>query len=273
MKSFFRYVLISVVSLVFICSSIGLFNRGRGFISKFKSKNEYFDPRLTHINSVNKLIVYSDSLYRLNSPDGFDTSAYVNTLSDLIKWRFRKGLATYNFQNNWIAFTMGKYLWAHFSAIVKPDDILQYNEGLCSQQTMVFMEALKRKGIDYRSVGLGFDEGPGHFLCEVRYEGAWHLYDVTLEPQWQNVALQNRSIDYYKTNVNDLYLAYESRISKDVIDKLMQRIVYGDVNKFPAANMLLIHKITFLLIWILPFISGYLLIRLLRRPKAINQTI
>lgn len=267
MKPFFRYALLTLVFLLFICSSIGLFNRGRGFISKFKSKNEYFDPRLSHINSIDKLIVYSDSLYVLKEPSGFDTAVYVNTLSDLIKWRFRKGLATYTFQNNWIAFVMGKYIWAHFSAIVKPEDILQYNEGLCSQQTMVFMEALKRKGIDYRSVGLGYDEGPGHFLCEVRYEGGWHLYDVTLEPQWQNVALQNKSMSYYKENVNDLYLAYDSRISKDVVDKLIQRIVYGEVNKFPAANMLMIHKLTFLLIWILPFVLGYVIVKLIRTPK------
>ncbi len=138
------------------------------------------------------------------------------------------------------------------SAIVAPNDILKYPYGLCSQQTIVFMELLKRKGIKSRSVGLGYDEGPGHFLSEVYYEGSWHLYDISAEPVWKKIHNHHKSMEYYLNNKDSLYIVYESRMPKPLFDKITEKVVYGKVNDFPAKKMLLFHRFTYVLILFLP---------------------
>ncbi|MBI3519555.1 MAG: transglutaminase domain-containing protein [Bacteroidetes bacterium] len=201
---------------------------------------------------MDKAVLYTDSVYSKNGSLQFDTAKYVHIISNFTKERFYHGLSNYNLSDNWIAYFLGKLLWSHFSAIVIPDDILKYPQGLCSQQTIIFMELLKRKGIKVRSVGLGYKEGPGHFLCEVYYGGAWRLYDVTKEPEWKKLTNKHLSMDYYLSNKDSLYLAYKSRMPLTVFNKLTERVNYGEVNKFPAEKMLLFHKITKALTYILP---------------------
>jgi hypothetical protein len=234
------------------------------------SSIENFQPDLTHINSVEKLLIVTDSLYKTERGEMMDTADYVDVLGKLVENRFRKGLAVYTIESNWIAALLGKTIWSHFSAIVKPDDILKHEEGLCSQQTMVFMEALKRKGIPYRSVGLGFDEGPGHFLCEVRYNNDWHLYDVTLEPVWESTNSSAKSMEYYKQNIKELYKVYDSVIAHESIDVLLKQTKYGKPNVYPASKMLFFHNVSIALVWLTPFITAYLLFLLFRRIKGSN---
>lgn len=134
-------------------------------------KNELYNSDLNYINSIDKAIKYTDSIYLKNNFQFFDTSKYVQIVSDFTKERFYKGLSNYSMSDNWIAYLSGKLIWSHLSAIVNPDDILKYSKGLCNQQTIVFMEILMRKKIDVRSIGLGTNEGPGHFLSEAHYNG------------------------------------------------------------------------------------------------------
>jgi hypothetical protein len=161
-------------------------------------------------------------------------------------------------------------LWSHLSAIVIPDDILKHSEGLCSQQTIVFMELLKRKGINVRSVGLGYKEGPGHFLCEVHYLSSWRLHDVTVEPQWKNTAGHHESMAYYLNHKDSLYTVYKSRMQKNIFDKITEKAIYGKVNEFPAKNMLIFQKTTFALTYMLPLFCLFMSIRLysIKRKKT-----
>jgi len=222
-------------------------------------KKELFNSELGYVNSVDKAIKYTDSIYynRYNYSE-FDTAHYVQIVSQFTKERFYHGLTHYSLSDNWIANLSGKLLWSHLSAIVNPDDILKHAEGLCSQQTIVFMEILKRKKINVRSIGLGFKEGPGHFLCEVYYNNSWRLYDVTMEPLWEKVSHHHQSVAYYLDNKDSLYLAYQSRMPKPLFDKITQKVTYSEVNVFPAKNMLLFHRITFFLIYFLPFLFLFL---------------
>ena len=100
------------------------------------------------MNSLEKIITYNDSIYLTKKIKTFDTAAYVKIVSETIKQRFYFGLLHYRFAENWIAALSGKLLWSHLSAVVNPNDILKHSEGLCSQQTIVFMELLKRKKIN-----------------------------------------------------------------------------------------------------------------------------
>jgi hypothetical protein len=232
--------------------------------------NELFKPELIRLNTLDKLIAYTDSLYNLSGKTTFDTSYYVRTLSQTVKERFCHGTLDYKYSENWLAYLSGKLLWSHLSAVVKAEDILKHGKGLCSQQTIVLMEALRIKNISVRSVGLGYPQGPGHFLCEIKYGGSWHLHDVSVEPIWTKLENDHCSLDYYLTKRDSLFVAYESRLPKEIFYKLLERTTYGEINKIPAANMTLFHNATLFLVYAFPALFLFLFLRAYRRRSVIT---
>lgn len=248
-----------VLLFFFILSAMPLFINFIGSKSQVSKELDVIGPRLSKLNSMEAMAKYVDELYDEKKIDGaLDTMVYVELLSTSIKQRFQHGLSNYELAENWIAYLCGKLFWPHFYAIVIPDDILKHKDGLCSQQTIVFMDLLRRKGIGMRSVGLGYPEGPGHFLCEVNYKGRWHLYDVSLEPTWSVIANKHQSLDYYMQNKDSLFLAYQTKISRNTFDKLTEKVVFGKPNKFPAEKMKLFHKSTLIISYMLPLLFGFL---------------
>ncbi|MDP2388228.1 MAG: hypothetical protein Q8M29_17775 [Bacteroidota bacterium] len=244
-----------------------MFFRSTGIEDRYSDNSEQFNPKLCHINSIETSLEYIDKKIGKTNSNDFDTLQFIKETSKFTKERFFHGLARYKFSENWIAYVGSKFLWDHMSAMVDPNDILKNCGGLCSQQTIVFMELLKKRGIKVRTVGLGYKEGPGHFLCEVHYENAWHLHDVTLEPQWSKITTDHQSMEYYKTNKDSLYITYESRLSRGSFNKIMEKIEYGQVNEFPAKNMLLFHRATKTLTYGLPVIFGILSFASYRKRK------
>lgn len=236
----------------FILSLVPLLFRFKREPKVVNLKTEQYDPKLLDVNTLNKASAYIDEEFSKLGISYFDTAKYVQLTSKFTKDRFFHGLARYSYSDNWIAYSGSIILWDHLSAIVDPNDILNNSEGLCSQQTIVFMELLKKKGIKTRSVGLGFKEGPGHFLTEVFYEQSWHLYDVTMEPQWKRIKNDHKPMEYYVNNKDSLFITYEGRLPRKTFDKIMSKIQYGDINEFPAKNMLVFHKVTYVLTFLIP---------------------
>lgn len=230
--------------------------------------NELYNPKLSNLNNLEKIEHYIDSSYVFLNNRTFDTALYVQIASAIVKERFYRGLALYSISENWISSIHGKLIWSHLSAIVEPDDILKHSGALCSQQSIVFMEILKNKGINVRSVGLGYKEGPGHFLSEVYYNGDWHLHDVTYEPLWEKMPITHKSIEYYSVHKDSLFLIYENKIPKDVFYKIIEKIEYGKENEFPGKNMLLFHKVTKFFTYIIPILFLYLSIYFYRKNKT-----
>ena len=220
--------------------------------------NEQFLPELSRLNTINKFLIYTDSVYDTKKIPTFDTAVYVSVVSESIKKRFQFGLQTYSLTDNWIASIFGKLFWFHLLAKVDPNDIIENSVGLCSQQTIVFMEVLNRKKINFRSVGLGYKEGPGHFLCEVYYDNEWHVHDVTKEPDWSKISNHHKSMDYYMLHKDSLYTVYDKKVDKNEFNKLTQKVQYGEVNQYPAKKMLLFHKITRFLTYFFPFLFFFL---------------
>ncbi len=218
---------------------------------------EIYKQNLSNINTITEALRYTDSIYLTNKFKIFDTAVYVQIVSSFIKERFYHGLSSYSFDENWIAYLSSKLIWSDFSALVDPDDIMKHPAGLCSQQTIVFMELIKRKGMKFRSVGLGYKEGPGHFLCEIYYNNSWRLYDVTKEPQWDKIVHHHLSMNYYLDHKDSLFLVYESKLDREIFNKLTEKVVYGKVNTFPAQNMYMFQLGTLWLTYLLPaFILG-----------------
>ncbi|MDO9000758.1 MAG: hypothetical protein Q7W45_13400 [Bacteroidota bacterium] len=231
------------------------------------NRTELFNPQLLSINSIDKALAYTDSIYNLSHSKSFDTLAYVKIASTFIKERFYHSLSSYNFSENWIAYGFSKIFWSHFSAIVNPDHILKYPEGLCSQQNIIFSEVLRKKGITSRPVGLGPKKGPGHYLTEVFYNNDWHIYDVDLEPNWEITELNHPSLKYLLSNKEILYKIYENKLTPSHLDFIIKDVKYGKPNTFPATNMLWFHKITLGLSYIFPLLFLILFIRALMKQK------
>ncbi len=251
----FIYLILLLISITpFFFSTISKLNYT-------KANKELFDIELSRLNSMEDIIAHIDGIYSAtHSSTVIDTLFYVKVTNDIIKKRFFHGLSEYSFKDNWITYIGGKLFWNHLTAVVDPDDILDNIEGLCSQQTIVFLEILKRKGIKTRWIGLGYKEGPGHFLSEVFYQGKWHLYDIDKEPKWERIANHNESIAYYKQYQDSLFLAYDGIIPRPIFDKIMGKVQYGEVNEFPAKNMFLFHRITKVIGYLIPIFFGILIL-------------
>jgi hypothetical protein len=234
------------------------------------AKKEMFLPALKRLNSIDKIYTYTDSVYAALKLPAFDTMRYVKVVSGTIKRRFYHGLSHYSFSQNWICYVLGKTCWSHISAIVDPNDILKYPEGLCSQQNIVFMEVLKKKGITTRTVGLGTVEGPGHFLSEVQYSNKWHLYDVDVEPNWKATTFNHESLEVLLANKGELYKIYEGRLTNAIIDKIVLKINYGVPNKFPAMKMLVFQKATKICTYVIPVFFLLLSIWYYRKYKMLK---
>ena len=261
-KKIYQIAQLILYVFVFFLSVQGVINNKEIQDTGESKTNEKYDSSLKRLNSIESLIKYNDSLYFSdNTSKTIDTIRYVEHIVDLIQLRFKEGLARYSVKNNWILYYSNKYIWDHISAIVDPDDLMLFGGGLCSQQNIVFLEVLKRKKITFRTIGLGFPEGPGHFLCEVRLKGNWNLYDLTLEPNFDRTTKITKGIDFYLQNIHEFHAAYDSIVDPERIDKLLQRVEYGEVNQFPAQNMIKLHKLSFLLLWLIPILSGMLTIR------------
>lgn len=231
--------------------------------------DELFESNLLQYNTVSKLGKYADLLYSEQKGSSFDTATYIISASNLVKKRFLYGISNYSFKENWIIVLLGNVCWEHIMAKVGPDEILEGYEGLCSQQTIVFMELAKRRGINVRTVGLGLPQGPGHFICEVKYGGKWHLFDVTKEPAWEKISNKHESLDYYLANKDSLFLVYEHKLKSSELEKIMTNVKYGVENEFPAKRMLLLHKISSVVMFGLPILFLYLFSR--ERKKSVRN--
>ncbi len=264
-----------LVYLVLLSISITpiVFSTVSNLKNTYKNK-ELFNIELSRFKNIEDITAHIDGIYSATHLSAeIDTLAYVKTTSDIVKKRFYHGLSDYKLKDNWISYFGGKLFWKHLTAIVEPDDILDYSEGLCSQQTIVFLEILKRKGIKTRWVGLGYKEGPGHFLAEVYYQGKWHLYDVNLEPKWEKVNNHHESIAYYKQYQDSLFLAYEGIISRSLYNKIMEKVEYGEINEFPAKNMLLFHRVTKIITYLIPVFLGIIIFLTLFKQKVPSKII
>lgn len=259
----YKVLILSILFLLSISLFLGLFDKNEDLYSKTKS--EQYDSNLNYLNSTNKLSSFCDSIYNSQKLPMFDTLAYTNTVSDIVKKRFHFGLANYYMSDNWITYLFGKMFWSHFLAIVSPDDILKHSNGLCSQQTIVFMEILKLKGIHVRSVGLGRAGGPGHFVCEAKYNLGWHVYDVTKEPKWERIVEQHNSLKYYISHKDSLYIIYNFIVDRIVLNKYISQVKYGEDNTFPATKMLFFHRITYFFSFFIPILLLIFIYRFLKK--------
>jgi hypothetical protein len=256
-------------------------SRSFSFLKKQNPRDERgfdeFDPSLGYINSMDKLESYVDGLYRQGNYDPNDPSIYPELAESVTRRRFYHGLSEYEPGRNYMAAVIAKSTGRDFNAIVLPDDILKYPYAICSQQSLVMMNLLKRKGYAYRKVGFYSKElQGGHYAFEIKYNNTWHFFDPNMEPNAQVLNKNNRP--GIATLVGDKELLFHcyNNWNQNYIAKMFSTYFYGKPNAAIAPNATIFQRIAYVLsysLWLV-FAVAYILVSKLfpsRRRRHIFQ--
>ena len=236
---------------------------------------EKYNSELGRLNTISKLITYTDSLALVRNVNAEKMDKdYVDLLSEVIEYRFYHASAEYDFGDNYIAYLMGELMWTNFKILVIPEEIIQRNKGICNQQELVFQEALKRKEYKVRSILL-----PEHFCTEVYYDSSWHFYDTDIEPNFDR-SLSRPSVQKFLNDSTLILEVYKGRFSytwpetpidttnyKETFD--INRLLYSEINEYPAKHMKWFHLITNFLsnfVWLF-FLIIAIVVQLMRNSR------
>lgn len=106
-------------------------------------------------------------------------------IDQFIKDRFVFGFSYISPKENWLIYLFGIIFGSSYTVPVDPNDILKHPQAMCSQQSIVFMELLRRYNIQYGAVLFNWpDSDPGkrgHFAVAARVDGVWRYFDADLE--------------------------------------------------------------------------------------------
>jgi hypothetical protein len=251
---FLKYIFFAcfIITFIFFCLSF-LGNKNPFTPLNYKkplyNNREEFDPSLIRLDNLDKLGDYCDSLFKVtfhkNTLNQNETD-YINLVGSVVRKRFYWGYSCYDCNSNYLSLLFSKITQWGYDAIVIPDDILKYPYAACSQQSIVMMELLERKGFFTRKVGFFGINNVGHFAFEAFYNNSWHLRDPTLEPDTAILNKYNRpDIKFLTTHPEILYAAYrKSNTDKNFILDVFSHYKYGKPDIFPAPNAFIFHKTT-----------------------------
>lgn len=150
--------------------------------------DEQWQPGLSDVRSVDDAMRV---LPRYVAQERGSREARVTAAIDhFVRDRFFHGPSFISFHQNWLAWMAGIF-WTDLRIPVLPDEILQHRRGICNQQAIVFMEMLKRSGIHYGAVLMGWRPDSsgslGHFAVTARVDGRWLYFDTDQEAETPGV--------------------------------------------------------------------------------------
>lgn len=263
---FLAFNLFLFLTVIDLTNSESIFNTLDAPAPVYDGKEQY-DPSLSRLSSIDDLEVYCDSVYQaalLADKNIRFENTYPVIASTVVRKKFYHGYSSYGFSDNFMALVLDPLTNKWLSAIVIPDDIMRYPYGACSQQSIVTMEVLKRKGFKTRKVG--FDGGEvvgGHFCFETFYDNSWHFFDTDQEPNAKLLADYNRpSIEYLVKNKDILDAAY-NHWNPERLHAMFSSYFYGKVDRFEAPNALIYQQVTKFLsytAWVF-FLIAFLVVR------------
>ena len=228
-------------------------------------RHEEYDPSLTRLNSIDKLVKYCDSIYLVtvstNNKEEIKRD-YTDIVSSVVRKRFFHGYSYYGFSSNYMALLLSRATIPGLGAVVIPNDIMKYPYAACSQQAIVMMEVMRTKGFETRKVSFQGNIS-GHFCFEVFFDGGWHFYDTNMEPDVQVLNSYGKpGIAFLVKNPEVLVKAYSQYPPNDILD-IFPTYTYGETNKFPAPMAMLFQKLTKILSYLtwFFFLFFYLIVR------------
>ena len=239
--------------------------------------DERFDDRFSAVRTIRSMVSIHTVLCRGPLTSTLDTAWYVGCLDSLMQLNFVHGYSSYTFGDNYLAYLLGRWVWADFGAIVIPDDIMRQSRGACSQQAIAFLEVLRRQGFRVRGVRLK-SRFAGHFAAAVYYGGAWRFYDTNLEA-WSDggvaPAIVAGRID--STDLRRIYARYlqaHPHYTQALLSDFtnVQLLPEGE---YRGRRMELAHHLTWFLSWFgCPLLLGFALgLRALRHVARLRQQV
>ncbi|CAN5304402.1 hypothetical protein BH20BAC1_BH20BAC1_00420 [soil metagenome] len=216
------------------------------------NKRELFDPAMKHLNSLDKILAFADSLATANNiPE--QSPQYGILVANIIRERFYHGFSVYNLRENWIAALLHSGLGKNLANPVDPADILQYPYAGCSQQAIVLMKAMHIKNIPYRSLGF-----PHHYAVELFIQNSWYFFDPDMEPKMQ---IPERNEDQWQKSPDSLKKYYHFNMAHlNWGLGSSENVQIGVINAEPAPNALLFQQITKVLsktLWLIPLMFAF----------------
>ncbi len=226
---------------------------------------ELFDARLSRLSTIENLAAYADSIASSQHISSTQPE-YLLLIEKIIAARFYHGFSHYSLKENWIAAVSEKIFGKGLSCIVKPEDIMKKSEAACSQQSIVMMELLKRKNIDYRKIGFIH-----HYAMEAKVDNQWYFTDASQEPA---MPLSARLHENWKGQPDNLKPYYDRKVysNLDYAFGVSQVAEIGPVNEVPARRLSYFHSFTLLSSWFsccLPIIFVYIKSKKRKRAKVI----
>lgn len=267
---FLTFNLFLFLTVLFIFKKNTVFDRLSHNQPVYNGKEEY-DPSLQRLSSVSMLEQYCDSLYESMKSTGTDSAyerSYPEIVSSVVRRKFYHGYSNYGYADNYVAVLLEPLTGKNAAAIVIPDDIMKYPYAACSQQSIVMMDLLRRKGFTTRKVGFSSKEYGGHFSFEVFYDGDWHYFDPNQEPDRAVLNAYGRpGISFLASHEEIMAAAYKNWDSAKV-KALLMHYSLGKPNRFEAPNARLYQRVTKVLsyiFWIFPLLGAIWVNRLRRR--------
>ncbi|MGZ4091107.1 MAG: hypothetical protein ACXVNO_10340 [Bacteroidia bacterium] len=213
------------------------------------NNKEIFDPSLSKINSITKLIGYSDSAANINHIK-IGSLGYGVLVGSIIRKRFYHGFSYYPLQKNWLAVTAQFIFGRGLASPVNPDEILKYPYAGCSQQAIVMMSVMKEKKVPFRSVGF-----PHHYATELYFKKNWYFFDSDKEPK---IRKEERKQAYWKGSADSLKKFYrEDYQTLNWTFGNSVPVIFGIPNADPAPHASIFQTITKYLskiLWIFPLL-------------------
>ena len=205
---------------------------------KFIVIHEKFDPSLGRLNSLEKLVHYTDSSCGAKQIKQ-NTLEYAIEAKEIVSQRFYHKYATHNLNENWIA-SLSQWVTGYYlSSKITADDILTRPYGYCGQQSAVLMELLEKKGVDCRAVYFSH-----HFAMQAYINNSWCFFDPNQEP---DILPEQRSNKAWLYNDDSLAIAYRTdtnKINYSFGNPLMASIKYGEINEVQGPNAQIFQAIT-----------------------------
>lgn len=215
--------------------------------SRYDNKEEY-DMSLSDLHSVSRLDGYIDSLL-VSKKIKNTTYECVKEISDVIRKRFYHGYSHFALNENWIAAVGGKLIDSGMACKVEPDNILSHANAACSQQAIVMMALLRKKGFSYRHIGF-----PHHYALEVLIKDTWYFFDPNMEPNMSKEQRSSKEWRYQSDCLKQYYVKQQAG---------MMNYAFGDgltaqrgiINEIPAPNARIFQATTGILsktLWCFP---------------------
>jgi hypothetical protein len=209
--------------------------------------NIFKKPENVQLSTIEKINTYTDSIYA-SKYESMDSLNYIRELNEVFIFKFHHAFAQYTFVDNFILYLFSKLTDDKHRGVVIPSDIASFDNGICSQQAILFIEMAKLRGFRARPV-----RGNRHFVSEVYVQGSWHIIDTDLKlslidtESWPSAQELSSNSQLLKT----FYLDKIQYNNKALAATFFNKIEPGSEQEFAAKNLKLFHELTF-------FLSDYL---------------